>query len=99
MEVTTTRDGLEAVVTVAGDVDVETSPKLEAAFSELFSDGAQTVVVDVSDVSFLGSSGLSVLIGAQRAATRFELRRGNRIVDRLIEITGLALLYGDAHSS
>ena len=98
MEVTTTRDGLVAVVTVAGDVDVETSPKLDAVFAELFSDGARTVVVDVSDVSFLSSAGLSVLIGAQRAATHFELRRGNRIVDRLIELTGLALLYGDSHS-
>ena len=62
----------------------------------LFSGGATSLVVDVEAVSFLGSSGLSVLIGAHRTAERFELRRGNRIVDRLISLTGLGLLYGDS---
>lgn len=96
MQVSTTRNGEEAVVTVSGDVDADTSPQLEAEFASVAASGARTVVVDVGAVSFLGSSGLSVLIGAQRAADRFELRRGNRIVDRLVELTGLGLLYGDA---
>jgi anti-sigma B factor antagonist len=98
MEVTTTRNGSDAVVTVSGDVDVETAPKLEAAFSQIFDEGAQRIVVDLAGVAFLGSSGLSVLIGAQRRATYFELAPGNRIVDRLIELTGLGLLYGDTNS-
>ena len=96
MQVTTTRDGDEAVVTIAGDVDADTSPQLEAEFSSLLAGGARSLIVDVEGVSFLGSSGLSVLIGAHRAADRFELRRGNRIVDRLVALTGLGLLYGDA---
>ena len=96
MQVTTTRKGDEAVVLIGGDVDAETSPQLEAELTALLSGGARSMIVDVEAVSFLGSSGLSVLIGAHRAADRFELRRGNRIVDRLIELTGLGLLYGDA---
>jgi anti-sigma B factor antagonist len=98
MEVTTTRNGSNAVLTLAGDIDVETAPKLDAAFAAVFEEGAQDIVVDVAAVSFLGSSGLSVLIGAQRTATSFHLQRGNRIVDRLVELTGLDLLYGDANS-
>ncbi len=96
MQVTTTRSGDGAVVTIAGDVDAETSPRLEADLTALLEGGVRSLVVDVEAVSFLGSSGLSVLIGAHRAADRFELRRGNRIVDRLIDLTGLGLLYGDA---
>ena len=95
MQVTTTRNGDQAVVTVTGDVDADTSPRLEAEFSSLLAGGAHTMVVDVEGVSFLGSSGLSVLIGAHRSADGFTLRRGNRIVDRLIELTGLGLLYGE----
>ena len=99
MQVTTTKSGDEAVVTIAGDVDADTSPRLEAEFSAVLAGGARTMIVDVEGVSFLGSSGLSVLIGAHRAADRFALRRGNRIVDRLIALTGLGLLYGDAEST
>ena len=95
MQVTTTRSGDEAVVTIAGDVDAGTSPQLEAELNTVFASGASAIIVDVEAVSFLGSSGLSVLIGAHRTAERFELRRGNRIVDRLISLTGLGLLYGD----
>lgn len=96
MQVTTIRSGEEVVVTISGDVDAETSPRLEAELTSLFAGGARSMIVDVEAVSFLGSSGLSVLIGAHRTADRFKLRRGNRIVDRLIELTGLGLLYGDA---
>ena len=96
MEITTTRTGDEAVVIIGGEVDSETSPRLEAELTALLSAGARSMIVDVEAVSFLGSTGLSVLIGAHRAAHRFELRRGNRIVDRLIELTGLGRLYGDA---
>lgn len=96
MQVTTTRTGDEAVVIIAGDVDSETSPQLEAELTAVLRAGARSMIVDVEAVSFLGSTGLSVLIGAHRAADRFELRRGNRIVDRLIELTGLGRLYGDA---
>ena len=95
MQVTTTRSGDEAVVTISGEVDADTSPRLDAEFTSLLADGIRTMAVDVEGVSFLGSSGLSVLIGAHRAADRFTLRRGNRIVDRLIDLTGLGLLYGE----
>ena len=96
MQVTTTRTGDEVVVIIGGEVDSETSPRLEAELNALLSAGARSMIVDVEAVSFLGSTGLSVLIGAHRAADRFELRRGNRIIDRLIELTGLGRLYGDA---
>ena len=99
MQVTTTRSGDEAVVTIAGDVDAETSPQLEAEMNTLFASGTKSVVVDAEGISFLGSSGLSVLIGAHRTAERFALRRGNRIVDRLISLTGLGLLYGDSETN
>lgn len=99
MQVTTTRNGDEAVVIIGGDVDAETSPQLEAEINSVLGRGVRSMIVDVEAVSFLGSSGLSVLIGAHRAADHFELRRGNRIVDRLIELTGLGLLYGDADAT
>ena len=94
MHVTTTRDGHKAVVAVSGDLDAETSPKLEAEFAGLRNLGTRSLVVDMSGVAFLGSSGLSVLIVAQRGVEEFTLLRGNNMVDRLIALTGLDRLYG-----
>ncbi len=99
MQVTTTRTGDEAVVTISGDVDADTSPRLEAELTSLLAGGVRSMVFDLEAVSFLGSSGLSVLLVAHRSADRFEVRRGNRVVDRLISLTGLGLLYGDADPS
>ena len=94
MDVAVTRTGESAVVTVSGDIDSETAPILEERIARLIRDGASALVIDLDDVSFVSSAGLSVLIAAHRDAKQLELRRGNRIVDRLIELTGLELLYG-----
>ena len=95
MEVTSTIEGHAGRVVVNGDVDSETSPQLESAIAALLTGGVTELVVDVGAVSFLSSAGLSVLIGAQRDADVFRLERGNRIVDRLVSLTGLSILYGE----
>ena len=51
-----------AVVLVVGEVDLATSPQLRACLVAL--DGA--VVVDLSGVGFLDSSGLNALIGGKK---------------------------------
>jgi anti-sigma B factor antagonist len=98
MEVTCTREGSSARFAVVGDVDSETSPRLEAAIADAVKAGARHLVVDPSGISFLSSSGLTTLIGAHRNADSFQLERGNRIVDRLISLTGLTMLYGTNES-
>ncbi|MFN2479404.1 MAG: STAS domain-containing protein [Pseudonocardiaceae bacterium] len=60
------------VVTVAGEVDVLTVDRLRAAVAAGFDqlpDGA-TLVIDLTDVTFLGSAGLQALVDATRAARR-----------------------------
>jgi anti-sigma B factor antagonist len=93
MDLTTSRNGGTARVSVTGDVDSETSPQFESELMALLDDGVSELVVDPSGIDFLSSAGLSVLITAHTKAERFRLERGNRTVDRLIELTGLGLLY------
>jgi anti-sigma B factor antagonist len=52
------------VVHVRGEVDVYTSSVLRERLIELIDGGARSVVVDLSRVDFLDSSGLGVLVGA-----------------------------------
>ena len=98
MEVTSTRDGTTGRVVVAGDIDSETSPALGEAMNSLLQDGVKDLNLVVDDVTFMSSAGLSVLISAHRGASRFQLQPGNRIVDRLIALTGLSMLYGTEES-
>lgn len=88
--------GEALVVTVAGEIDVLTVDRLRAAVAAGFDqlpDGA-TLVIDLTDVTFLGSPGLQALVEATRAARR---RRdplhivvdNTRPVIRPIELAGL----------
>ncbi|MFN8075722.1 MAG: STAS domain-containing protein [Kineosporiaceae bacterium] len=57
-------EGAATVVEVGGDLDVQTGPALREVLYELAAKGGQDVVLDLSQVSFLDSSGLGVLVGA-----------------------------------
>jgi anti-sigma B factor antagonist len=83
------------VVTVAGELDMLTAPRLRAAISETLDEAmGKPVVLDLTKVTFLGSPGLAALIEAVRTAGQ----RGGplrivvdhvRPVVRPIQLTGL----------
>ncbi|HEX2805487.1 MAG TPA: STAS domain-containing protein [Kineosporiaceae bacterium] len=50
------------IVRVTGEVDVNTGPKLRDHLLALVAGGEHDIVVDLSEVSFLDSSGLGVLV-------------------------------------
>ena len=78
-----------------GDIDMASGPMLDAAIQEL--EARSPVVVDMTDVEFVDSSGLrSLLAASQRArlADRTVTLRGvGPEVARLLEITGTTELF------
>jgi anti-sigma B factor antagonist len=52
------------VLEVSGEIDVYTAPQLRERLIAMVEDGARQVVVDLSRVEFLDSTGLGVLVGA-----------------------------------
>lgn len=78
-------------VTVRGDVDMVTAPKVDAEIARALR--VHPTLADLSGVTFLGSAGLSILMRSQRAAseagTRFAIVADNHAVLRAIEVTGL----------
>jgi anti-sigma B factor antagonist len=56
--------GGHQVLDVGGEIDVYTAPQLRERLIALVEEGARQVVVDLSRVEFLDSTGLGVLVGA-----------------------------------
>ena len=60
------------VVSAVGEVDVFTAPSLDEALSEVISGGSTCLIVDLSGVDFLDSTGLSVLVKALKRVRESE---------------------------
>jgi anti-anti-sigma factor len=80
-------------VVARGELDVATADQLAQALDPIIAGGSQLVVLDLTDVSFLDSSGLRTIV---RAATSMEDRDGRLVIDgaspavaRVLEVTGL----------
>ena len=80
------------VVTVTGEIDTLTAPRL-ASFLNMQLSAARVVVVDLDGVEFLGSAGLSALFEANELASRedraLRLVCHSRIANRALEATEL----------
>jgi anti-anti-sigma factor len=55
------------LVAVHGDVDLKTARIFRGAIDDAASERKPKLIVDLSEVSFMDSSGLAALIGAQKA--------------------------------
>lgn len=90
------------VVGVRGEVDVSSAPALQQRLGELFSGGAGKVVVDLTDVGFIDSSGLGALVSARNAAEEsggaLSLVCTSERILKLLMITGLDGVF-DVHAS
>jgi anti-anti-sigma factor len=91
--------GKDAVVRLAGRVDVDCSPDLRGRLRTLLSEEPflQTIIVDLAGVSYIETSGIATLIEALRIARHhqinFNLQGLSGAVLRLFEVTGVLALF------
>ena len=87
------------VVHVVGEIDTLTAPLLRDQLAEQIA-ASPLLVLDLSDVTFLGSAGLAVLVAgkddAERRGHTLRLVCGSRIVTRALQATGLLGLFDTA---
>jgi len=86
------REGVPLIV-ASGEVDLATSPELREALAQMSHGQHRTVVLDLSGVSFLDSTGLSVLVAFHKRFRELggELRIvvTDRRVTKVMELVGL----------
>ena len=90
-----THNGDQAVVIgVTGELDLASSPALEQELESGAAAKAEVIIVDLRNLEFMDSTGLSVLVRAHQRATekgqRFGVVRGPQQVQRLLSLTGVA---------
>lgn len=85
------------VISVQGEVDVYTAPKLREEIHRKMDEGANRVVVDLAGVAYMDSSGLGVLIGALKRAREsggdLVVSSPNARISRILEVTGLSRIF------
>ena len=97
VSVTSRRSGDRTVVRVVGEIDVYTAPALREELAAQQEDGPVHLVVDLTEVPFMDSTGLGVLVGSLKKVRllggRLQLVISTERVEQLFRITALLPVF------
>lgn len=95
---TNTTDDGRVLIAVEGEIDVSCASELRAAIDAALAEGAPEVEVDLSQVPYIDSTGIGVLVGAahraQEAGQRFAVEGPQRNVRRVLDMLGISAELG-----
>jgi anti-sigma B factor antagonist len=93
LEVTVTRDADRHTVALSGELDISTVGRAEAALAEAESGDAHMIVLDLSGLTFMDSTGVRLALAAaarsREDSNRLRFVRGGRAVQRVFELSGV----------
>lgn len=93
ISVTTSEAGEVHIVHVAGEIDVTSAAVLRDALEALIADGRRRLTLDLTDVTFLDSTGLGIVVGRLKRLARhggtMTVAVSHARVMRVFTITGL----------
>ncbi len=97
LSMTASRTGDQAVLAVQGEVDLHSASRLTDRLSALLDAGERSVVVDLSPLAFLDSTGLGALVAArnraQQTGATLRLVCTSDWLLKLFRITGLDAVF------
>jgi len=90
--VTTQVSGDRALIHLAGELDAFTSPEVDDALMTLAADGVGHFTIDATDLTFVGSSGVAVIVRLLAAHPRsvVSLFGASTSYRRMLDVTGVA---------
>ena len=92
-ELTIEEQGDTVNVVMRGELDISTAQRLEDDLRRIEADEPAVIVLDLSQLAFMDSTGLRLLITAdaraRSAGRRLVLVRGNEMIQRVLRITRL----------
>jgi anti-sigma B factor antagonist len=86
-------DDRGVILQLGGELDLESAGELDRQLEEVAATSPGRLLIDLSDLEFMDSTGLAVMVRAQRSARdnghSLSLRPGPTQVQRLFELTGV----------
>ena len=82
------------VIAISGELDLASSPALQKELARAESSDATLLIIDLRQLDFMDSTGLSVLVRAHQRADeqgrQLAMVKGPQQVQRLLSLTGVA---------
>ena len=82
----------EVIAAIDGRIDTTTAPALEQELKDSY-DSCQTLILDFTDVEYISSAGLRVLLSAHKTMSKksgMKLRNVSEDIMEIFEVTGFA---------
>ena len=92
MEIATERNGSTLTVLLSGRLDSSTAPRLEKTLDASLP-GTTDLILDFSDLAYLSSAGLRILLSAQKIMNqqgKMIVKNVNSTIMEVFEITGFS---------
>jgi anti-anti-sigma factor len=90
------RDGSVHTIAIAGELDMSTADGVERELERVEATDAETIVLDLSQLRFMDSTGVRLVVGAtarfRENDRRLSIVRGGANVQRVFELCGVAEL-------
>ncbi len=85
------------VATLIGELDTAAAPATEKALQPLLDSKGKDIVIDCTELEYIASSGLRLLLGilkqAQEVGSRVVLKNVNDVVKDVLDLTGFVALF------
>jgi anti-anti-sigma factor len=92
-DVTIQERGEAVHVTLRGELDISSAPRLEEDLRRIEAEGPPLLILDLAKLDFMDSTGLRLLIAAdsraREAGRRLVVGQGNEMVQRVLRLTRL----------
>ena len=90
MKITKTANGNKLCLALAGRMDTNTAPELEAVLKSSL-EGISELTIDMKELDYLSSAGLRVLLGAQKTMNKqgsMKVTNVNETIMEIFDVTG-----------
>lgn len=85
------------VATLVGEMDTAAAVEVENILKPLYTTGGKDVMIDCTDLEYIASSGLRILLsilkGAKAAGSRVVLRHVNEDIKNVFKLTGFINIF------
>ena len=97
MEISKDKNDKFDVLRLNGHLDTNTAPDAETALNEIVSGGGSSILVDFTDLEYISSAGLRVLLSTAKKLKTINgelvLCGMNKLVTEVFEISGFSTIF------